>query len=68
MSEIKKPITIARQEFIDNLIKLCNDSGLPFFIIEDIIKEIVQEVHIASVEQYKKDKEEYEQALKQEGK
>lgn len=66
MSEIKKPITLARQEFIDSLIKLCNDSGLPFFIIEDILKGIVQEVHIASVEQYKKDKEEYEQALKQE--
>ena len=56
------------QEFIDNLIKLCNDSGLPFFVIEDILKELVQEVHTASNEQYKKDKEEYEQVLKQEGK
>ena len=68
MSEIKKPITILRQEFIDNLIKLCNDSGLPFFVIEDILKELVQEVHTASNEQYKKAKEEYEQVLKQEGK
>lgn len=63
MSEIKKPITVARQEFIESLITICNNSGLPLFVVEDVLKYLIEQVHIASIEQYKREKEEYEKAL-----
>ena len=65
INKVSKPITVAREEFKQDLLKLCESSGLPPFIVEDILKYFIEQVHIASVEQYRKDKEEYEQALKQ---
>lgn len=65
MGNINKPITIAREEFKEQLLNLCNNSGLPMFCIEDILKDFMQQVHIATIKQYEKDKEEYEQTIKQ---
>lgn len=64
MNEIQKPITVAREEFKQNILNLCESSGLPFFIVEDVLKYLLEQVHLASVEQYKIDKVEYEQRLK----
>lgn len=61
-----KPITIIRDEFITSLIDLCNNSGLPFFIIEDVLKNMLQEVHNASVQQLEEDKKRYEAQNKKE--
>lgn len=67
MSEINntiaKPITVAREEFKQNILQLCESSGLPPFIVEDVLKYFLEQVHIAAIEQYKRDKEEYEKAL-----
>lgn len=60
-----KPITIVRDEFIKNMVNLCNDSGLPFFIIEDVLKSLMQEIHSASLQQLEEDKQHYEASLKQ---
>lgn len=65
MGNIDKPITIVREEFREQLLNICNDSGLPMFCIEDILKDFIQQVHLAVIKQYEKDKEEYEQILKQ---
>ena len=62
---IVKPITILREEFIENLLNLCNGSGLPFFVIEDIIKALIPEIHNGSIKQYKADKEKYDFMCKQ---
>lgn len=59
-----KPITIIRDEFINNLVDLCNNSDLPFFIIEDVLKNTLQEVHGASLRQLEEDKKRYEEANK----
>lgn len=64
-NKISKPITVAREEFKQDILNLCENSGLPPFIVEDILKFFVEQVHIASIEQYKKDKEEYEKSIKQ---
>lgn len=61
---INKPLTIARQEFIDSVIDLCNNSNLPYFCMESIIKDILSEIHQASVKQYEMDKNNYEAELK----
>lgn len=59
-----KPITLVRDEFIQNAVALCNDSGLPFFVIEDVLKNLIQEIHTASIKQLDEDKKQYEQANK----
>ena len=55
-----KPITILRDEFINNVVELCNNSGLPFFAIEDVLKSLIQEIHNASLQQLESDKKQYE--------
>lgn len=62
---IGKPITLVKEEFVNNLVDLCNNSGLPFFIIESTLKDFIQEVHIASQKQLEADKVQYETALKE---
>lgn len=65
MSEIKKPLSVVRQEFIDNITNLVVDSGLPAFAIEDVLKDILQQVHVASVKQYEEEKLKYEAQIKE---
>lgn len=55
-----KPITLVREDFINNIIELCNNSGLPFFAIEDVLKNLLQEIHSASLQQLEEDKKRYE--------
>ena len=55
-----KPITVLRDEFINKAVELCNDSGLPFFVIEDVLKNLLQEIHSASLKQLEDDKKRYE--------
>lgn len=61
---VKKPITIIADDFLNNIVDLINNSGLPYFIIESILKDCVDKVHMASQQQLKLDKKHYEQELK----
>lgn len=58
-----KPITVLREEFIENIIEVCNDSGLPFFVVEDVLKQLIQETHIAAQKQLEEDKKKYQKEL-----
>ena len=60
-----KPITIARDEFIQNAVDLCNSSGLPFFVIEDVLTNLLKEIHAASLQQLESDKKKYESQLEE---
>jgi hypothetical protein len=59
-----KPITILRDEFIQNVVNLCNESGLPFFVIEDVLSGLLKETHAASIKQLEEDKKLYEAQIK----
>lgn len=61
---IPKPLTLVKEDFTNSLVDLCNNSGLPFFIIENVLKDFIQEVHIASQKQLEADKAQYNKALK----
>lgn len=63
-----KPITLIREEFIENIVNLCNDSGLPFFIVEDVLKGLIQDTHVASQQQLEADKKRYQEQLEKEKK
>jgi hypothetical protein len=61
---LNKPVTVVRAEFISNLTNLINESKLPLFVVEPILKDVYLEVRDASQKQYEHDLMNYNQ-LKQ---
>ena len=62
--QITKPITLLRNEFATNIVDLCNNAGLPFFVVEDVLKGLIQEVHAAAQQQLKDDTDRYNTLVK----
>ena len=60
---MNKPVSIVREEFKSDLIKLINNSGLQLFIVEPILQEIFLEVRNVAKTQYELDKKRYEESL-----
>lgn len=61
--KINKPIIVAREEFRSNLANLINTSGLPIYVIEPILNDILSEVVRVSQLQYQKELQQYQEAL-----
>lgn len=59
-----KPATLLKEDFVQGLVNLCNNSGLPFFIVESIIKDFLHEIHVASQKQLESDRVNYNNELK----
>lgn len=59
----KKPITLIREDFINEIVDTCNNSGLPFFMIEDIMKDLIQNIHAAAQQQLEQDRANYKKSL-----
>lgn len=60
---MNKPITILAEEFKNKQVNLINNSKLPFFIVESILKDCLREVQIASQKQLEMDKIKYDKEL-----
>ena len=58
-----KPITVVRQEFIEKMVSEINTCGLPLFVVEPILKDLLNEVSTAVKRQYETEKAQYEQTL-----
>ncbi len=63
MEQITKPITVVRQEFIENIVNEINTCGLPLWAIEPILEDLLRSVKAESQRQYETEKAQYEQAL-----
>ena len=63
MEQIKKPISVTRQEFIEKIVEEINNCGLPLFVVEPILKDLLNEVSASVKRQYEIEKAQYEQAL-----
>lgn len=63
MNEIQKPITVVRAEFISDMASLINNSGLPPFIIEPVLKDMLNDVRIMSQKQLEQDTARYHEML-----
>lgn len=61
---IRKPLSVIRQEFIEQLVADVNSCQLPLFVIEPILQDILNTVKAAAQQQYETDKAQYEQQLK----
>ena len=60
---MQKPITIIKQEFVEGLVKYINESTLPPFLIEYILRDTLNEVPLASTQQLKFDTERYQKQI-----
>lgn len=63
MNEVQKPITVARAEFISSMTSLINNSGLPPFIIEPIMKDMLYDVRVMAQKQLEQDTARYREML-----
>ena len=55
MKEVQKPITVARAEFVTSMTTLINDSGLPPFIIESVLRDMLYDVKAVAQKQLERD-------------
>jgi hypothetical protein len=65
---MEKPITMIMEDTKDAIISTINNSKLPAFILENIIKDIYMEINQMTIQQAKLDKEKYEEAMSKEKK
>lgn len=60
---IAKPLTLLREDFINNVVDLCNNSNLPYFIIENVLRDVISEIHLAGKQQLENDRAKYNEAI-----
>lgn len=60
---ILKPMSVARNEFINDLTDLINNCMLPPFIIEDVLKDTYSKISTISAKQLEADMKKYQEAL-----
>ena len=63
---MNKPITLIREETKQDLINIINQCGLPAFVIEPIVQNILTEVKTAVKREYEYDRQRYESYLESE--
>lgn len=57
---MNKPLTVAREELKNAMADLINNSGLPFFITADILKDFLTQISVLEKQQLEADKNLYE--------
>lgn len=65
---MNKPVTMVVDELKNTLVSNINEAKLPFFIVEYVLKDLIQEIHIASLQQLESDKERYLKSIASEQK
>lgn len=60
-----KPITVARQEFSESLVKLVNESGLPAFVMRQALAQMDNALSQLEQAQLEKDTAEWESQQKE---
>lgn len=67
-NSIQKPLTLRKEEYMQILTQATNDSGLPMFIIEYVLKELLLEVSSLAKEELKMSQEQYNKILEKQNK
>lgn len=63
-NEIRKPLSVAKEEFVNAITDMINNSALPRFIIESILKDMYADMKVIARKEYEIDKRRYEDSLK----
>lgn len=56
---MNKPVTLLVDDFRKGIISQINESKLPMCFVEYILKDLLEEVHIAAITQLKNDRENF---------
>lgn len=62
---IEKPATIVVKELNESIAALINNSGLPFFVVSYILRDILNEVNVVSQKQLEADTKNYQKKLEE---
>lgn len=62
-NKIQKPISMVKQEFSEKIVDMINHSGLPIYLVEYILKDIMNGVHAASMQQLESDTRAYQEQI-----
>lgn len=62
---MEKPTSIRLKDFKNDVVNLVNDSGLPLFCIEPVLRELLSAVQTKAEEQYLTDKATYDKFLQE---
>ena len=63
MNEVTKPTLVAREEFMEQLVNLVNDSGLPLVLIEPIIDGLASNIKQTIANQLVQERKNYAKEL-----
>lgn len=63
VDETNKPLSMVRMEFMKSITDLINNSALPPFIIEYILKDIYNDIHILSQKQLIEETKQYNEQI-----
>lgn len=65
---MNKPANLLVEETKENIVKTINESGLPPFLVEPILKDLYNQINILKQQELEQSKKQYEDSLKQEEK
>ena len=63
---MNKPANLIVEETKENIVKTINESGLPPFLLEPVLKDLYNQVSILKQQELEKSKREWEESLKKE--
>ena len=66
MEKNNKPITLIREDFINGVAMMINQSGLPLFVVEECLRQLHSGVSELARQQLDQDRQAYAQAMAQE--
>ena len=62
-NKVRKPMSVARRELADGIANLINNAGVPPFVVEPILADLLKQVKDAAEQEYQDDYRAYSQAL-----
>lgn len=62
-NEIMKPMSVLRAEFINSLTDLINNSKLPAFVVEAVLKDMYADIKMVSQRQLESDYKKYQEMI-----
>ena len=65
---MQKPLTVARRDYMQSIVDLTNNSGLPAFVIVNVLEDALSQVRPLMDSELVRDEAQYRAALQKESK
>ena len=66
--KIARPMSLLKEDFINGVVALINDSEMPLLVVEYILRDVLNEVHLTVMKQADAEKAEYTRRVEDEEK